>query len=249
MESVNRITSILEALKQFPDGIGVIQLSDIVQLPPSSLHRRLKSLQEHELVWQSPITRKYFLGLGLLDLCAPLIDHIAPNLRERVRPQMAYLSEQTHATVFLALLAQDKVISADSFIPSEDPKLQISVFYGQSMPVHCAASAKAILAYLDSDVQERLINRCNFTPFTGSTIRSPDLLLHNLADVRTRGFALCDEEAEKGVTAVAAPALDDHGHAFASIGLCTASNKLRGSKLQKIITQLQDITSTLGTAG
>jgi IclR family KDG regulon transcriptional repressor len=249
MESVDRITSILEALKQFPDGVGIIHLSDIVQLPPSSLHRRLKSLQKHELVWQSPVTRKYFLGLGLLDLSAPLIDHIAPNLRERVRPQLAYLSEQTHATVFLALLAQDKVISADSFIPSEDPKLRISIFYGQSMPVHCAASAKAILAYLDSSAQERLITRCDFRPFTGSTIRSPDLLLHNLENVRARGFALCDEEAEKGVTAVATPAIDDHGHAFASIGLCTASDKLRGSKLQKIVTKLQNITSTLGTAG
>jgi DNA-binding IclR family transcriptional regulator len=249
MQSVDRITSILEVLRQFPDGIGVIQLSDIVQLPPSSLHRTLKSLQEHELVWQSPLTRKYFLGLGLLELGSPMIDHIAPSLRERVRPKMAHLSEQTHATVFLALLAQDKVISADSFFPSEDPKLQISIFYGQSMPVHCAASAKAILAHLDSDVQERLINRCDFTLFTRSTIRSPDLLLHNLADVRARGFALCNEEAETGVTAVAAPAIDDRGHAFASIGLCAASNKLRGPKLQKIVTQLREITSTLDATG
>jgi DNA-binding IclR family transcriptional regulator len=249
MQSIDRITSILEVLRQFPDGIGIIQLSDIVRLPPSSLHRRLKSLQEHELVWQSPVTRKYFLGLGLLELSVPLIDHIAPSLRERVRPQMAQLSEQTHATVFLALLAQDKVISADSFLPSEDPKLQISIFYGQTMPLHCAASAKAILAHLDSDALERLINRCDFRPFTRSTIRSPDLLLHNLADVRARGFALCDEEAEKGVTAVATPAIDDHGHAFASIGLCTATNKLRGPKLQKIVTQLQAITSAIGAVG
>jgi DNA-binding IclR family transcriptional regulator len=67
MRSVTRTLTILAALGQYPQGIGVTELAKLVGLPASTLHRALQALAQHNIVWQNPATRDYSLGIGLLD--------------------------------------------------------------------------------------------------------------------------------------------------------------------------------------
>ncbi|HEV2242788.1 MAG TPA: IclR family transcriptional regulator C-terminal domain-containing protein, partial [Streptosporangiaceae bacterium] len=71
---------------------------------------------------------------------------------------------------------------------------------GLSVPLHCAALGKVLLAYGAAPLPPgRLVRR------TGRTITSRDALQADLAEVRRRGYAVTNEELEPGLVAVAAP--------------------------------------------
>lgn len=185
------------------------------------------------------------LGIGLVDLAFPLLSNMEPMLRERTRPLMAELAGRTQSTVYMAILKQEWIIAGDSIFPGHGSSPLISIYYGQTMPVHCAASAKAILAFLPAENQMRLISHCDFRTYTRATITNKTQLLKHLSDVRSHGFAVCAEEAEEGVTAIAMPALDSRGFAYASIGLCAPAQQLNEKQVHNVIDDLRKITLAL----
>jgi len=71
---------------------------------------------------------------------------------------------------------------------------------GLSVPLHCAALGKVLLAYDAAELPPgRLVRR------TGTTVTSREALRMDLAEVRRRGYAVTNEELEPGLVAVAAP--------------------------------------------
>jgi IclR family transcriptional regulator, acetate operon repressor len=75
---------------------------------------------------------------------------------------------------------------------------------GLSVPLHCAALGKVLLAHGAAELPPgRLIRR------TGQTITSREALQADLAGVRRRGYAVTNEELEPGLVAVAAPVYRD----------------------------------------
>ena len=92
---------------------------------------------------------------------------------------------------------------------------------GLSVPLHCAALGKVLLAYEAAELPPgRLARR------TGNTITSRDALRAELAEVRRRGYAVTNEELEPGLVAVAAPVYRDGGAGPSGSGVspgCTVS--------------------------
>ena len=234
MQSTTRSLTILSTLAKHPDGVGVSELAAEVGLPGSSLHRALRSLLSHEWVWQDPTTRKYCLGVGLLQLSSPLIENGLKRLHQRAHMLLADLSQRTHADTFLAVLMQDKVLNLESVALADDCRVAVTIYSGQKVPLHCGASAKAILAFMPSPNLLRLIERYPFRPYTMNTIFSLEEFLSNLAVVRDEGYALCNQEYQIGVTAMAVPLFDRDGNPYASFGVCAASQRFEG-KFKKIV--------------
>jgi IclR family acetate operon transcriptional repressor len=91
---------------------------------------------------------------------------------------------------------------------------------GLSVPLHCAALGKVLLAYGAAELPPgRLIRR------TGHTITSREALAAELAEVRRRGYAVTNEELEPGLVAVAAPVYRDGATAG---GIVTAALSVSG---------------------
>lgn len=240
VRTITRMVSVLSVLGKYPDGIGVIELSEKVDIPASSLHRALRSLLHHGLVWQDPTTRDYSLGLGLLDLSISLLKNSTGRFCQSAYTLLTDLVERTREAAFLAMLTQDAVLHIESAIPAGERRVQIISSEVGRVPLHCGASAKAILAYLPSQPLERLIGRCDFRPYTSNTNPGPVYLLHDLATVRKQGYALCDEEFKIGITAIAVPIFNSQGWPFASLGVCGPSPSLKGETRRKVAGYLQE---------
>jgi IclR family KDG regulon transcriptional repressor len=236
MQSTTRSLTILTTLARHPEGVGVSELAAEVDLPASSLHRALRSLLSHEWVWQDPDTRRYSLGVGLLELSSPLIEIGLKRLHQQAHGLLADLSQRAHADSFLSVLMQDKVLSLESVVRADNCRVEVTIYSGQRVPLHCGASAKAILAYMPSPHLSRMIERYSFRPYTMNTIFSIDEFLGNLALVRDEGYALCNQEYQVGVTAIAVPLFDLDGIPFASFGVCAASQRFDG-KFRKVVTK------------
>ena len=67
MRLVSRTIDVLRLLAQTPDGVGVTMLAEQLGELPSTVHRLLAALLEHDYVAQTR-DRRYRLGVGVLGL-------------------------------------------------------------------------------------------------------------------------------------------------------------------------------------
>ena len=73
IQSIDRAAKIL-ALLQGSRRMGISELAAALELPPSTVHGIVKSLQAHGLVAQQPSGNRYVLGPALLKLSSVYLD-------------------------------------------------------------------------------------------------------------------------------------------------------------------------------
>jgi IclR family acetate operon transcriptional repressor len=223
MRLVSRTVEVLNALAEAPDGVGVTRLAEQLGESPSTVHRLLVALMEHDYVSRDP-DRRYHLGVGVQGLA------FAFQRRDRMvalaRPYLSAIVADTRESVFLAEQMGDDVICVAS---AESPRLL--AFYmrlGQRTPYHAGASARAILAFKPQSEQLRLLHAEHLQAFTPRTPRSIAAAMAELEATRARGYAVCDEEMEVGVTAISVPVADATGNVTASLTLVAPQDRLAG---------------------
>jgi IclR family acetate operon transcriptional repressor len=221
MRLVSRTIEVLRLLGQTPDGVGVTRLAEQLGESPSTVHRLLAALLEHDYVAQTE-DRRYRLGVGVLGLAHAF--QRQDRLVTMARPYLSKLAAQTRESVFLAERIGDDVICVAS---AESPRLlSFYLRLGQRTPYHAASSARAILAFQEPAEQRRLLETERFVSFTGKTPMTLHDAASALAVTRERGFAICDEELEVGVAAVSVPVMGINGVIDASLTLVAPYDRL-----------------------
>lgn len=220
MQSIDRIVSILNILKYKSEGIGINEISEISDLPLSTSHRILSSLKKHGYVSQDPITKRYKLGIEILALAVNLLNDT--NIINHSRGPIENLSSKYKELVFLSVLENGKVFCMDMINSAEGMKYFVQI--GAEMPSYCSASAKAIIAFQDRDIIEMILGGQEFRRFTDKTICKVDKILEDMDVTKKKGYAVCDEEMEYGVRALATPIYDRSGSILASITIMLKSH-------------------------
>jgi DNA-binding IclR family transcriptional regulator len=222
MQVVVRALAVLRTLAPRTEGLSLAALADELGVPPGSMHRMLGVLEAEHFVTRSPSNRRYFLG--------PAARQLAEENSRRhallVTPHRA-LTAAAHAsgeTVFLTELVGDRAVCV-ALVESEHP-LRMFVRIGQEMPLHAAASARTLLADLDTDDVRRLLATRPLRAFTDETFTEPEQVLDHLAVVRARGYDVCDDELDRGVWAVSAPVRGSTGRVVASTTLAAPAYRV-----------------------
>ncbi|GAI95295.1 unnamed protein product, partial [marine sediment metagenome] len=73
---------------------------------------------------------------------------------------------------------------------------------------------------------KRIISNKNFLRYTPNTITDHEKLLIHLFDIKNKGFAVCDEELEEGIKAIAAPIKNINGKTIASVTITGLSKRM-----------------------
>jgi IclR family KDG regulon transcriptional repressor len=89
---------------------------------------------------------------------------------------------------------------------------------GESVPAHCTSQGKTLLAYSSKEIIRKAIDVHGLQRYTLHTICTMDGLMMELEAVRTRGYAIDDEEHEKNIRCVSVPILDETGRIEAALG-------------------------------
>lgn len=197
-ESVDKALRLLAAVCE-RGSVSVSGAGRELGVAPSTAHRLLATLQYHGLVGQDPATRAYVPGQRLLEL--GLAAGGGLGLRRLARHELETLSAELDETVHLAVLRGARVFFVDSVESSR--ALRVGSRVGVSLPAHCTAAGKALLATLEPDELDALLGGA-LEAATSLSIRSREQLAQELARVRLRGFATNVGESEEGLSAVAA---------------------------------------------
>lgn len=213
MSAIERTLWILRELSQHTEGYGVKELSEDLDLPQSSVHRILRVLVDEGFVVQESMSHRYSIGPEVFAMTGR--SAAGRSLVEASRPHLDWLAQEINETAFATSLVGGVPVCVA--ISECDRPLRLFINVGQRMPFHAAASARVILAHQSEDEARRMITDEKFESFTTTTPTSADAVMALLPDIRERGYAVCTEELDRHVTALAAPVRDVDGLVTSSV--------------------------------
>jgi DNA-binding IclR family transcriptional regulator len=213
MKIVDRLTEILDILSKYKEGLGIKEISTKLHLPLSTTHRLLKALEENELVSQEDLSKRYKIGIKILSMSSQLLNEM--DIVNISRPILEELSTKHKQLIFLSVLENKRSICVDMVNNSDGMKFYVRL--GTFMPAHCSASGKAIVAFLKDNEIKGILKEQKRKKFTEKTIMKTDDIIEDLKNVKNLKYAVCDEEMEIGVRALAVPIFGRSGDIKASI--------------------------------
>ncbi len=209
----------LEILSLFDTSTLLLTVSEIskrLKYSQSKTYRLIRTLIKYRLIEGNEGTSQYSLGLNALRI--GLLAQRKFNLPVISRPIMKELSLLTKETVLLTAENGTRAIVLER-VESEEP-VRFSVFKpGASLPLHCGASSKILMAYLPEEDWDRIIAKEGLKRYTSNTITDIDKLKAHLREIRKRGYAFSDQEVDHDVRAVAAPILNGLGELVAGLSV------------------------------
>lgn len=213
MTYLQKALRMIEIVAYFDSGgITVQEASGKSGFPMSSSHRILNDLVNSEVLTKSEGTRRYRLSQRII----PLVNEITRKMNiVNLKNYLIELKDKINETVFFSELTENgvkPVLTVES-----DRVFSFRAKSGVYLPVHCTAAGLAIVANIDEEMALNLI--CNSHIGNDPEIETcpSEDYKARLERVRQEGFALCDEEFEPGLRAVAVPVFDSAGSAVASI--------------------------------
>lgn len=196
VQSLGRAFDVLERLADAGGTASLTRLAADSGLPLPTIHRLVRTLVDLGYVRQEP-NREYSLGARLVRLG----EAGARGLRAGAQPLLVGLADELGESANLAVLDGDEV----AYVAHAPSRRSMRMFteVGRRVLPHCTAVGKAMLADEDDDRVRALLARTGMPAATERTVTDPETLLAELAQVRSRGWALDDGEQEPGVRCVA----------------------------------------------
>ena len=220
-QSIEKCFNILDCLHSGKHLLTLEEISRTTGYKKTTCFRLLKTMQTLGVVELFPGTKKYQYGPRLTTLMVSALKGI--NLRRSALPILRRLRDETRETVNLALLSGSEIVYIERVV--SDYLVNANVEVGDRLPVYCASMGKVILAFMPEEKLEKIIADIDFKPRTESTIISREALIKELEEIRVRGFALNNEELEKGLRAVAAPIFNYQGIPFAATNIAWTTTR------------------------
>jgi len=241
VQTIERVSLILDILGKSPKGLSVGELSEKAGLPKGTTHRLLTSLAYFDHVRQDSTTKNYHLGFKLVELGNRLLNQI--DLRTEAHPYLIELAERTKETVHMVILDRNEALYVDKVDTSEPTGgLRMVSVIGARIPTHCSAVGKVMLAFLPGEKLCEIVSEKGLPRRTENTITDIEELKKHLLHIREQGYALDDEENEKGVKCIGAPIRDQSGKVIAAISISVPGIRIRTDTL---LTSLKDhVTET-----
>jgi DNA-binding IclR family transcriptional regulator len=242
-ESIRAVERALDVLmcftSQTPE-LSMTQISELVGINKSTVHRLLATLEGKRFVERDPTTGAYRLGIRLIQMAFLTMEH--NDLRRLATPFLHDLCDQYHENVNLSVLDDTDVVYVDVIESAQRIKLAAS--RGQRLPAFCTASGKAILAFVPEENVKSILER-GMSRYTQNTILSQKAFFENIQEARERGFALSEQEFEEGINAIAAPIYNSNGKPIASVSIAGPAYRLTRERMIEIGSSLVAAASNI----
>jgi IclR family KDG regulon transcriptional repressor len=213
---VKKAFTILNAIAKSSQGLRISDIASLLNISKSTVHGIIAALSEQGAVIQSSASKRYVIGMTLMELGKAAHERI--DFKNIARPVMEELMEQCQESVFLGIQNGNRVT------------------IGTALPLLAGATGKLFLSRMDTKNLHKYLNSNPLRKFTSNTIIDPEKYIRELDKVRKDGFAYDDEEYISGVRAVAAP-IKQHGAYIPAIWVVGFKASMATDKIPAIIKQ------------
>jgi DNA-binding IclR family transcriptional regulator len=244
VQVLDRAMAALEVLESRNGECSLVELCQALKLHKSTVHRLMMVLEQHRLVVKNPETSRYRLGLRLHELGSRAIDGL--DLRGHARPFLDRLQGAFGETVFFCILDEGQVFYVDKVESQQSVRTACNV--GSRAPAYCTAVGKAMLAQLSEDEVDVIVRRWGMKPVTANTITSPRALKSELKSVRSRGYAIDDEEKEEGLRCIGAAVRTHSGKVIAAMSISGPAFRMTKERIPEVARALTEAAGELSRA-
>lgn len=207
-------------------GLGVINafdghrrqmtLSDVaraVDLPRATVRRALATLVE--LGYVEVEGRLFRLTPGVLRLATAYLS--SNPVSSVLQPACERISGRVGASCSVAVLDGDEAVMIARAVPARPPSVGLGV--GYRLPAFCSALGRVLASGLSDAALDAYLGRLQPVRVTRQTVISKTELRRLILEVRRRGYALVDQEAEVGIRSVAVPLRRFDGRPVAALNI------------------------------
>ncbi|AOR79912.1 IclR family transcriptional regulator domain-containing protein [Novosphingobium resinovorum] len=145
------------------------------------------------------------------------------SLAMRAQPLLDQLRDDLHESCSLGVIEEDEVYYVARAEVSRIMSIALRV--GSRLPLYCTSMGRVMLAGLDRPTQQAYLRRTDLTARTDRTVTEPSALLEILDHVAQEGYAIMDQELERGLRSVAVPVIVD-GRVIAAVNIGTQADRV-----------------------
>jgi IclR family acetate operon transcriptional repressor len=230
VQSLTRGLAILECLATADGGLTLTDIGQRVQLPPSTVHRLLATLERGGYVRQTGPLGLWYVGLSAFTVGSSFLfnrDFVAES-----HPYMRRLMEQSGETANLGILDGTEAVFIDQVQCRETMRTIVKL--GSRVPLHASGVGKAIFAALPDEQIDAILKVKGLPRITLNTITSPETMWASVRVIRQRGWSFDDEEHLPGTRCVASPIYDEHGDVLAALSLAGPNSRLPDERIKQL---------------
>jgi IclR family acetate operon transcriptional repressor len=230
VQSLTRGFSILEALAKSGAGLTLTDVARRVQLPPSTTHRFLSTLERMGYVYQAGDLGLWYVGLQAFTVGTTFLanrDFVAQS-----HASMHRLMEQAGETANLAILDGTEAVFIAQVQCHE--MMRTLVKLGSRVPLHASGVGKALFAALADEQIDAILKVRGLPRITENTIVVPETMWAALRVIRQRGYSFDDEEHARSTRCVGAAIYDEHAEPLGAISIAGPSTRLADERIRQL---------------
>jgi IclR family transcriptional regulator, KDG regulon repressor len=234
ISALQRGLRILHLFSESQRGLTAKQVAGLSRLPVSTVHRFLANL-----VTSGFLNRDsegiYCLGIACFSIGQAAAGQL--DIRHLSLPYLRELNQQTRETIHLTVRHGLSAVYVEK-LDSPEP-LRIYSRIGASVPLHCTAVGKVLLAYMPTDEQEGVLPRLELKRLTSNSVGNLQQLRTELYRVRKNGYASDLEEHELHIRCIAAPIWDYTGNVQSSLSITAPAFRMPVMRLRQLAPLIQ----------
>ncbi|MFD1039352.1 IclR family transcriptional regulator [Virgibacillus byunsanensis] len=228
--SAEKIFGILDLYNQTRRQLTVSEISNLMDIPQSSVYRHVRVLKENGFLYETS-NGDYKLGYRFLDFAN--IVRLDNSLSEIALPIMKELTNQFKETTILSVISDNFVVCVETV--SSPQAVTVSSEQGKIIPLYVGGSSKAILAFQPNDLVDELFNKNLVVKHTENTLATKDELKANLKEIREKGYSVSDSEIDLGVYAYGFPIKNSKQKVFASLAIAGPKERMQLKSEHEIV--------------
>lgn len=229
VQSLDRAITLLRVISD-EDGMPLADIARAADLPVSTAHRLLATLERRQLVAHDLSTGLWTVGLGLFRVGSAYLR--IRKLPDIGRPVIRKLLHEVEETVNLSMFDGMELV----VVAQAEAHAPVRAFFrlGVRLPLHATAAGKCVLAAASPGFRGACLAQMRFEPFTVCTHRSERDLMDDVVRIAERGYAVDDEEHAAGMKAVAAPILNEWREPLGAVSVAAPAVRMSEDRIARI---------------
>ena len=241
VQSLRRALSIMKAIAATSDGATLTEIARATSLASSTVHRLLSTLQQDRFAQFRTDGARWQVGVDAFTVGSAFVG--VRDIAKGARPLLRRLMEESGETANLAILNGDMAVYMDQ-VESRQTMRAICKPGGRAV-LHSTSLGKSMLAAMRPEEVNRILTARGMARFTRKTIDTPADMATHLAEVRTIGYAIDDEESSPGLRCVAAAVLNEHSEPIGAISISGPAIRVARERLPQLGSLVRSIAGEL----
>ena len=241
VQSIYRATALLRSVAKNNDkgGSNLSKIARNTGLHIATAHRILLALVREGFLSYDPISKLYHLGPELFSLVTSAHQY---SIRQRYRPGLERIAEETQDTVFLIIRLGIDSLCLDR-VEGKFPIRTLPIEVGDFRPVGFGVGSLSLIAFLPDEHFESIIlaNERRYAQY------NKDLKVNDIRELGRRsrklGYVVGEGIFHEGIIGVGMPIYDKRREVIAGISVSAISQRMPSNRRKKIIRLIKDVSS------